>query len=324
MSTPERILLFTGNSNRPLAEEVAAFLGIKLGEMEVSRFADGETKVRCAESVRGLDVFVLQPTCPPVNENLMELLIMIDALKRASAKSITAIVPYYGYARQDRKTRPREPITAKLVADLITVAGASRVVAVDLHAGQIQGFFNIPFDNLTASLLFQDYFSRKGISKAVIVAPDIGRVPRTRILSDKMNWSLAIVEKRRPRPDEAEVANIIGDVSGKCAVLVDDMITTGNTLVTAAEAVWKNGASRILAACTHAVLVGDAIKKLEDSPIEELVVTNTVPIPKEKMISKMTVLSVAPLLGEAIIRILENRSISDLFTIGASEQIALY
>lgn len=324
MSTPERIHLFTGNSNRPLAEEVAGFLGIKLGEMEVSRFADGETKVRCAESVRGLDVFVLQPTCPPVNENLMELLIIIDALKRASAKSITAIVPYYGYARQDRKTRPREPITAKLVADLITVAGANRVVAVDLHAGQIQGFFNIPFDNLTASLLFQDYFSRKGVQDAVIVAPDIGRVPRTRILSSKMNWPLAIVEKRRPEPDKAEVASIIGDVKGKLAILVDDMITTGNTLITAAEAVWKNGARKIMAACTHAVLVGDAKRKLEESPIEELVVTNTVPIPPEKMLPKITVLSVAPLLGEAIIRILENRSISDLFTVGASEQIALY
>lgn len=324
MSTPEKIHLFTGNSNRPLAEEVASFLGIKLGEMEVSRFADGETRVRCAESVRGLDVFVLQPTCPPVNENLMELLIMIDALKRASAKSITALVPYYGYARQDRKTRPREPITAKLVADLITVAGANRVVAVDLHAGQIQGFFNIPFDNLTASLLFQDYFSRKRINDAVIVAPDIGRVPRTRILSSKMNYSLAIVEKRRPRPDEAEEVNMIGEVAGKVAILVDDMITTGKTLITAANAVWKNGAKKIMAACTHAVLAGDAIRKLEDSPIEELAVTNTVPIPPEKLISKITVLSVAPLLGEAIVRILENRSISDLFTIGSSEQIALY
>lgn len=324
MSNQERIHLFTGNSNRQLAQEVATFLGIELGEMEVSRFADGEISVRCGESVRGLDVFVLQPTSPPVNENLMELLIMIDALKRASAKSITAIVPYYGYARQDRKTRPREPITAKLVADLITVAGASRVVSVDLHAGQIQGFFNIPFDNLTASLIFQDYFSRKMISDAVIVAPDIGRVPRTRVLSSKFNYSLAIIEKRRPRPDFAEVASVIGDVKDRVAVLVDDMITTGNTLITAANTVWKGGAKKIYASCTHALLVKDAVKKLEDSPIDELIVTNTVAIPQEKLIDKITVLSIAPLLGEAIIRILENRSISDLFTIGSSEQIALY
>ena len=325
MNYEERVHLFTGNSNPKLAEEVATFLRTPLGQMEVSRFADGEIQVRCGESVRGLDVFLLQPTCPPVNDNLMELLIMIDALKRASANSITALVPYYGYGRQDRKTMPREPITAKLTADLITIAGANRVVAVDLHAGQIQGFFNIPFDNLTASLMFQDYFVRKNLgSGAVVIAPDIGRVPRTRILSDKLNYSLAIVEKRRPRPDEAEEASVIGEVAGKVAILVDDMITTGNTLITAANAVYKRGARQIFAACTHAVLCGDAVKKLADSPIEELVVTNSVPIPPEKMIKKITVLSLAPLLGEAIIRILEHRSISDLFRVGSSEQIALY
>jgi ribose-phosphate pyrophosphokinase len=325
MTVEDHIHLFTGSSNRPLAQEVAEFLHVPLGAMEASRYPDGEIHVRCQESVRGLDVFVLQPTCPPVNESLMELLIMIDSLKRASANSITALVPYYGYARQDRKTRPREPITAKLVADLLTVAGANRVVAVDLHAGQIQGFFNIPLDNLTASLLFQDYFlNKKKLLEAVVVSPDIGRVPRTRILSDKLNYSLAIVEKRRIGPNRIETMGVIGDVKGKIAVLVDDMITTGRTLITAAETIRKAGASQILAACTHAVLCGNAVQMLADSPIDELVVTNTVPIPPEKMIDKITVLSVAPLLGEGITRIRENRSISDLFSYGSSEQIALY
>ena len=238
MSLEEQIHLFSGNANLALAQEVADFLHIPLGAMESSRFPDGEIHVRCQESVRGQDVFLLQPTCSPVNENLMELLVMIDSLKRASARSITAIVPYYGYGRQDRKTKPREPITAKLVADLITVAGANRVVAVDLHAGQIQGFFNIPFDNLTASLLFQDYFlKKKGLQEAVVVSPDIGRVPRTRILSDKLNYSLAIVEKRRLGPERVETMGVIGDVSGKVAVLVDDMITTGKTLLSAANTI---------------------------------------------------------------------------------------
>ena len=250
---------------------------------------------------------------------------MIDSLKRASARSITAIVPHYGYGRQDRKTKPREPITAKLVADLLTVAGANRVVAVDLHAGQIQGFFNIPFDNLTASLLFQDYFlKKKGLQEAIVVSPDIGRVPRTRILSDKLNYSLAIVEKRRTGPDRVETMGVIGDVSGKVAVLVDDMITTGKTLLAAANTIDKAGARLIIAACTHAVLCGDSVKMLADSPIAKLVVTNTVPIPREKMIDKIKVLSVAPLLGEGITHIRENRSISDLFSYGSSEQIALY
>ena len=325
MSLEEQIHLFSGNANLALAQEVADFLHIPLGAMEASRFPDGEIHVRCQESVRGQDVFLLQPTCPPVNENLMELLVMIDSLKRASARSITAIVPYYGYGRQDRKTKPREPITAKLVADLLTVAGANRVVAVDLHAGQIQGFFNIPFDNLTASLLFQDYFlKKKGLQEAVVVSPDIGRVPRTRILSDKLNYSLAIVEKRRTGPDRVETMGVIGDVSGKVAVLVDDMITTGKTLLAAANTIDKAGARLIIAACTHAVLCGDSVKMLADSPIAELVVTNTVPIPREKMIDKIKVLSVAPLLGEGITRIRENRSISDLFSYGSSEQIALY
>jgi ribose-phosphate pyrophosphokinase len=314
--------LFSGNANRPLAQEVADFLQIPLGEMEVSRFADGESRVRCGESVRGLDVFLIQPTCPPVNDNLMDLLIMIDALKRASANTITAIVPYYGYARQDRKTRPREPITAKLVSDLITVAGAHRVVAVDLHAGQIQGFFNIPFDNLTASLLFQEYFTRTQIKDAVLVAPDVGRAPKSRILSDKMSFSLAIVEKQRLRPDEALEVEVIGNVEGRTCIIVDDMITTGNTLIAAADAVHKRGAIRILAACTHAVLCGDSVRKITDSPIEKLIVTNSIPVPSEKIFEKLVVLSVAPLLGEAILRIRENRSISDLFS--SSGQIALY
>ncbi len=319
---PTDLHLFSGNANLPLAQEVADFLQIPLGEMEVSRFADGEIRVRCGESVRGLDVFLIQPTCPPVNDNLMELLIMVDALKRASANTITALVPYYGYARQDRKTRPREPITAKLVSDLITVAGAHRVVAVDLHAGQIQGFFNIPFDNLTASLLFQEYFTRTQIKDAVLVAPDVGRAPKSRILSDKMSFSLAIVEKQRLRPDEALEVEVIGNVEGRTCIIVDDMVTTGNTLIAAADAVHKRGAIRILAACTHAVLCGDSVRKITDSPIEKLIMTNSIPVPSEKIFEKLVVLSVAPLLGEAILRIRENRSISDLFS--SSGQIALY
>ena len=310
---PYELKLFSGNANPPLAQEIAKFLGVPLGEAEVSRFSDGEVFVQINENVRGTDVFILQPTCPPVNDTLMELLVMLDAFKRASAQRITAVLPYYGYARQDRKVQPRVPISAKLVADLITAAGAHRVLALDLHAGQIQGFFDIPVDHLFAAPPLIDYLEMKKLEDLVLVSPDAGGVERARAIAKRLKAGLAVIDKRRDRPGIAVVMHLIGDVRDKDVVVIDDMIDTAGTLAQAVDAIKREGARRILAAGVHAVLSGPAIARIESSALEEVVVTNTIPLPKEKQSGKIVVLSVAPLLGEAIRRIHEEESVSTLF-----------
>lgn len=310
--------LFAGNANKQLASEIADYLGVQLGNALVSQFANGEIQVKIEENVRGSDVFVIQPTCPPVNDNLMELLIMIDALNRASASKITAVIPYYGYAKQEKKTSGREPISAKLVANIITVAGASRVVTIDLHAAAIQGFFDIPVDNLVAIPILSHHLKEQGLcgEDVVVVSPDAGGVVRARTLAERLGGSLAIIFKRRPQPDMSEVTEIVGNVAGKRAVIVDDMISTGGTLVRAAEALIKMGAKEVYACGTHPVMARNAVDFIDHSPIKELIVTNTIPL--EQAISgtgskKIKVLSIAPLLGEAIKRIYFNRSVSELF-----------
>ncbi len=306
--------LFTGNANRPLAEEIAKYLHLSLGDAEVSRFSDGEVFVQVNENVRGTDVFVVQPTCPPVNDNLMELLVMIDALKRASARRITAVLPYYGYGRQDRKVQPRVPITAKLVADLLTAAGVDRVLALDLHAGQIQGFFNIPVDHLFATPVIVDYLGRKDLRDPVIVSPDAGGVERARQFAKRMRSGLAIVDKRREGPSQALAMHLIGEVRGRDAIIIDDMIDTAGTLLQAVGAVEREGARRILACGAHPVLSGPAIERIKTSRLEETVVTNSIPVPPQKQeAARLTVLTVAPLLGEAIRRIHDEESVSTLF-----------
>jgi len=310
----EKLKLFSGNSNRPLAQEMCDSLGIPLGKATVKRFSDGEIFVEIEENVRGADVFVVQSTCCPGNDNLMELLIMMDALKRASAKRITAVLPYYGYARQDRKVAPRTPITAKLVADLITTAGADRILCMDLHAGQIQGFFNIPVDHLYATPVILDYIKNNFDDDIVIVSPDAGGVERARAFAKRLNCSLAIIDKRRTAPNVAEVMNIIGDVDGKVAIMVDDMVDTAGTLTQGAKAVKDNGAKKIYAISTHPVLSGPAISRIEQSVMEELVVTNTIPLTKEgASCKKIKVLSVSSLLAEAIKRVYIGDSVSSLF-----------
>jgi len=310
---PHELKLFTGNANRPLAEEIADYLQIPLGEAEVGRFADKEVFVQINENVRGADVFVIQPTCPPVNDNLMELLVMIDALKRASAQRITAVLSYYGYARQDRKVQPRVPITAKLVADLLTAAGTHRVLALDLHAGQIQGFFNIPVDHLFAAPVLIDYLSKKTLSDLVVVSPDAGGVERARAIAKRLRAGLAIVDKRREGSNVSLFMHLIGDVKGKDVVVIDDMIDTAGTLIQAVDALKREGAQRMIACGVHAILSGPAVARLEGSPLEEVVVTNSIPLPSEKRSPKLTVLSMAPLLGEAIRRIHTETSVSTLF-----------
>jgi ribose-phosphate pyrophosphokinase len=307
--------LFSGNANRALAEEIALYLRVPLADVEVSRFSDGEVFVQVNENVRGADVFVVQPTCPPVNDNLMELLIMIDAFKRASAHRITAVLPYYGYARQDRKVQGRMPISAKLVADLLEAAGVDRVLALDLHAGQIQGFFNIPVDHLFAGpVVMIDYLRKKDLKNAVIVAPDAGGVERARAIAKRLSAGLAIIDKRREGPNSAVAMHLIGDVDGRDAVVIDDMIDTAGTLAQAVGAVQREGARRILACGVHPVLSGPAIDRIKASPIEEVVVTNTIPLPADKRAAaRLTVLTVAPLLGEAIRRIHDEESVSTLF-----------
>ena len=311
--TMEKIKIFAGNSNKPLALEICSTLGITLGRTEVKSFSDGEVYVDIRESVRGVEVYVVQSTCTPCNDNLMELLIMLDAFKRASALSVTAVIPYYGYARQDRKVAPRTPISAKLVADLITVAGANRVVCVDLHAGQIQGFFNIPVDHLYATPVLLGYIKEKFDDDIVIVSPDAGGVERARAFAKRLEANLAIVDKRRPAPNVSEVMNVIGDVAGKTAILLDDMIDTAGTMTQAAEALKNRGAKQVYACCSHAVLSGPAIERLEKSPIKELVVTNTIPERENAKFSRIKRLSVGPLLGEAIKRIHCGESVSSLF-----------
>jgi ribose-phosphate pyrophosphokinase len=308
-----RLKLFTGNANIDLAREICAFLSIPLGTAVVKRFSDGEINVDIGENVRGADVFILQPTCPPVNDHLVELLILMDALKRSSANRVTAVIPYYGYARQDRKVLPRAPITAKLVADLLTAAGVSRVLTMDLHAGQIQGFFNIPVDHLYAAPLMLEYIKENWDNDIVIVSPDAGGVERARAFAKRLNASLAIIDKRRGKANESKVMNIIGKVEGKSAIVLDDMVDTAGTLVQGAEALVESGAKRVLACATHPVLSGPAIRRLEKSGIEQLVVTNTIPLGNKAACKKIQVLSVAALLGEAIKRIHSNDSVSSLF-----------
>ena len=312
----DELKIFAGNSNVPLAEEISQYLKVPLGKAVVETFSDGESKVEVKENVRGGDVFVVQSTCAPGNDNLMELLLMLDAFKRASAKRITAVIPYYGYARQDRKVAPRVPISAKLVADLITTAGASRIVTMDLHSGQIQGFFNIPVDNLYATPVLLQYLRQRHLdSKEVtIVSPDAGGVERARDFATRLDASLAIIDKRRVGPNVVAEMNIIGEVKGQVAVLLDDMVDTAGTLTMAAEALKREGAKKLLGCCTHPVLSGQAIQKIDDSPLEELIVTNTIPLTREaEGCKKVKVLSVAHLIGEAIRRTHQEESISSLF-----------
>ncbi|KRM79784.1 prs protein [Lapidilactobacillus dextrinicus DSM 20335] len=306
--------IFALNSNKPLAEKIAAAVGVPLGKSSVTRFSDGEIQINIEESVRGDDVFLIQSTSAPVNDNLMELLITIDALRRASARTINAVIPYYGYARQDRKTRAREPITARLVADMLQRAGADRIVALDLHAAQIQGFFDIPVDHLVGSPLLADYFlSNKLNEDAVVISPDHGGVGRARRLAEFLKTPIAIIDKRRPRANVAEVMNIIGNVEGKRAIIIDDMIDTAGTISLAAQALVDAGATEVYASCTHPVLSGPAIQRITDSPIKKLVVTDSIQLTPEKLIPKMAQISVGPLIGDAIKRIYENQAVSPLF-----------
>jgi ribose-phosphate pyrophosphokinase len=310
----KRVCLFTGNANRELAEEISRVLDTPLGEARVTRFSDAETFCEIRENVRGLDIYVIQPTCNPVNDNLMELLIMCDALRRASAAGITAVLPYYGYARQDRKVAPRTPITSKLVADLLVAAGVTRVVCVDLHAGQIQGFFNIPSDHLYALPVFLEYLKSRFDQEAVFIAPDAGGVERTRAYSKRLDAQLAIVDKRRERANVSEVMHVIGDVQGRDCIIVDDLIDTAGTLCNAAQAVMDRGARRVVACATHGVLSGPAVQRINDSPLEEVVVTNSIPLsPSAAACKKIKTVSIARLLGEAIRRIHNSDSVSSLF-----------
>ena len=308
-----KLKVFTCNANPKLAKEIADHIGLPLGNAEVVRFSDGEIQVKLNESVRGADVFVIQSTSAPVNQNIMELLIMVDALKRASAKSINVVMPYYGYARQDRKARARDPITAKLVANLLETAGVHRVIAMDLHATQIQGFFDIPVDHLLGIPILSKYFQEKALQDVVVVSPDHGGVTRARKLAERLESPLAIIDKRRPEPNVAEVMNIIGHIEGKTAILIDDMIDTAGTISLAANALIESGAKAVYACCTHPVLSGPAIDRIANSKIEELVVTNTIALTEDRLIPKINVLSVAPIIGEAIIRVHEELSVSKLF-----------
>ncbi|HVQ74221.1 MAG TPA: ribose-phosphate pyrophosphokinase [Candidatus Binatia bacterium] len=305
--------LFSGNANRGLAEEIAQELRLKLGDADVSRFSDGEVFVQINENVRGQDVFVVQPTCPPVNDTLMELLVMVDAFRRSSARRITAVLPYYGYARQDRKQQSRVPITAKLVADLVTSAGIHRVLALDLHAGQIQGFFNIPVDHLFAAPVLIDYLAKKDLQDLVLVSPDAGGVERARAIAKRLKAGLAIIDKRRDMPNVAAFMHLIGDVKCKDVVIIDDMVDTAGTLIQAVDALKREGARRILAAAVHGVLSGPAIARIAGSDLEEVIICNSIPLVGERRLPKIQVLSVAPLLAQAIRRIHDEESVSTLF-----------
>lgn len=310
--TRKRLMVFSGTAYPELGEEVATGIGVTLGAAEISRFSNGEIYVRYLESVRGVDAFVVQTCAEPVNDTLMELLIMIDALKRASAKRITAVMPYYGYSRQDKKTLAREPISAHLVADVITVAGADRVISVDLHAGQIQGFFDFPLDHVTALPLLASYVVQKNLSDLVVVSPDAGRVKVAKRLSDRLHVPMAIMHKRRPEKNVAEIVHVIGEVEGMNCVIIDDMVDTASTMVEAADALKKYGAKEIYACATHPILSGSAAERIELSSIEELVVTNSLPLPSEKKIDKITVLSIAPLLANTITAVFREESVSEI------------
>ncbi|MDD7020611.1 ribose-phosphate diphosphokinase [Hornefia butyriciproducens] len=305
--------LFAGNSHPRLAEEIASVMGKPLGKATVTKFSDGEISVNLWESVRGVDVYIIQSTCAPVNDNLMELLIMIDAVKRASAGRINAVIPYYGYARQDRKAKARDPITAKLVANLLVAAGADRVLTMDLHASQIQGYFDIPVDHLVGMPILAKYFKEKNLENVCIVSPDHGSVTRARNMAEYFNCPIAIVDKRRPEPNKSEIMNIIGEVRGKNCIILDDMIDTAGTITNAANVIKEMGAENVYAGATHAVLSGPAFDRIEASAIKELALLNTIPMDKEKKLGKMTVLSVAPLFAEAMTRVYTNGSVSKLF-----------
>lgn len=311
----KNIKIFSGNSNPELAKEIAAIVGVPLGCAEVGTFSDGEISVNINETVRGADVFVVQSTCAPVNDNLMQLLIMMDAFKRASAGRITAVIPYYGYARQDRKAKARDPITAKLVADLIHAAGADRVLAMDLHAAQIQGYFNMPVDHLLGAPILAKYFQTLNIDEdeLVVVSPDIGGVTRARKFADRLHAPIAIIDKRRPKANVSEVMNVIGDIKGKTAILIDDIIDTAGTITHGADALMKLGAKEVYACCTHGVLSGPAVERIQNSSLKEAVILNTIALPEEKHIEKIKTLSVAPIFAEAIKRIYEDLSVSMIF-----------
>jgi len=309
------LTIFTGNANRALAKSICEYVEVPLGNAEVTRFADGEIYVEINENVRGVNCFVVQPTCAPANDNLMELLVMIDALKRASAGSIVAVIPYFGYARQDRKSKPRTPISARLVADLLTAAGVERVLSIDLHAGQIQGFFNIPVDHLYGMpVLLEPLKQRVDLANAVVVSPDAGGVERARAYSKRLGTSLAIIDKRRPAPNVSEVVNIIGDVKGRDAIIVDDMIDTAGTVCAAAQAIKDKGARNVFAVASHGVLSNPAVERITASPIQELLITDTIPPrPEVRACAKIKVFSVAKMVGEAVKRIHHGDSISSLF-----------
>ena len=314
LSDENKLRIFSGNANPDLAREIAAYLGTTVGDAVINRFNNGEVQVMINESVRGKDIFIVQPTCgPSVNDNVMEFLIMADVFKRACASHITAIIPYYGYARQDRKARGREPITAKLMADLLESAGITRVVTIDLHAAQIQGFFNIPFDHMPGGPILAEYIKEKNLDDMIVVSPDLGGVSRARNMAERLNCGLAIIDKRRPEPGVAEVMNLIGSVEGKTAILVDDMVDTAGSLTEGARALKKFGAKEIYACCTHPVLTDPALSRIAQSDITELVVTNTIPLPPAKKHPKIKVLSVAPILAETVLRIFNDWSVSQLF-----------
>ena len=307
------IRLFTGNAHPELAQAIAESMGKTLGKSNVNKFSDGEISVNLWESVRGADIYLIQPTCNPVNDNLMELLIMIDAVKRASAGRINAVIPYYGYARQDRKAKARDPISAKLVANLIQAAGADRVITMDLHVNQIQGYFDIPVDHLVGMPLIAEYFKNKNLDNLCVVSPDHGSVPRARSMAERLDCPIAIIDKRRPEPNKSEIMNIIGDIKDKNCIIIDDMIDTAGTITNAANAIKELGARDVFAGATHAVLSGPAIERIDKSAISELVLLDTHPVPEEKRLEKMTFLSVAPLFAEAITRVYTNGSVSALF-----------
>jgi ribose-phosphate pyrophosphokinase len=310
----DKLAILTGTAHPKLASDICSCLGIKVSEAMVDRFSEGEIHVKINENVRGKDVFLLQPTCPPPNENLMELLIMIDALKRSSASRITAVIPYFGYARQDRKDQPRVPITAKLVANLLTTAGADRILTMDLHAGQIQGFFDIPMDHLYAIGVIVDYFSKQRLDNLVIVSPDVGGIKMARAYAKRMSAGLAIIDKRRDSPEKTEVMHILGEVEGKNVIMIDDLIATGSSLIEGVEALKKAKAKSIRAAVSHGVLSGPALERIDKAKeLQEVVITDSIPLPKEKEHPRLKVLSVAPLLAEAIRRIHREESISTLF-----------
>ena len=314
LSDESRMRIFTGNANPDLAREIAENLGTTVGDAVINRFNNGEVQVMINESVRGKDIFIVQPTCGPiVNDNVMELLIMADAFKRASASHITAVIPYYGYARQDRKARGREPITAKLMADLLECAGITRVVTIDLHAAQIQGFFNVPFDHMPGQPILAEYIKSKNLEDLIVVSPDLGGVSRARTMAERLGCGMAIIDKRRPEPGVAEVMNLIGNVEGKTAILVDDMIDTAGTLCAAVATLKQKGAEKVYVCATHPIFSGPAYERIENSQIDELVVCNTVAVPQEKQTGKINVISVAPLLARAINNVYDNKSVASLF-----------